>query len=167
MATRAEREQNEHKAVAAENEELKKKMKDLQYDLEASKLLRLDTKSFLQEATSAHEKGINIPKLFFSLVGSIQEMYQNLLLDEKVLTHHKEELHSMIEISRRVSEYQKQKAADQVKCFSLIELKRFQVMLNSGESLMEEAQGIIANAKKECDRIWESSCAIIAEAGML
>ena len=29
---------------------------------------------------------------------------------------------------------------------------------------MEEAQGIIADAKKECDRIWESSCAIITEA---
>lgn len=29
---------------------------------------------------------------------------------------------------------------------------------------MEEAQGIITYAKKECDMIWESSCAIIVEA---
>lgn len=48
-----------------------------------------------------------------------------------------------------------------------MELKRFQVILNSGESLMEEAQGIISYAKKECNRIWESSCAVIAEAGLL
>jgi len=47
-----------------------------------------------------------------------------------------------------------------------MELKIFQVMLNSGESLMEESQGIIVDGKKESDRIWESSCAIIAEGGM-
>lgn len=43
METRAEWEQNEHKVVITENEELKKKVKDLQSDLEASKLSRLDT----------------------------------------------------------------------------------------------------------------------------
>ena len=75
-------------------------------------------------------------------------MYQNLLLNEKVLNQQKEELHSMAEIRRKVSEYQKQRKADQVKRFSLMELKRFQVILNSGESLMEEAQGIISDAKK-------------------
>lgn len=72
----------------------------------------------------------------------------------------------MAEIRRKVSEYQKQRKADQVKRFSLMELKIFQVILNSGESLMEEAQGIISDAKKECDRIWESSCAMIVEAGL-
>lgn len=93
-------------------------------------------------------------------------MYQNLLLNEKVLNQQKGELHSMAEIRRKISEYQKQRGEDQVKRFSLMELKRFQVILNSGESLMEEAQGIISDAKKECDRIWESSCAMISEAGL-
>jgi len=75
MATRAEQEQDKQKALAAEKEELKKQVKDLQSDLETSKLSRLDTESFLQEVVSANDKGLNIRKSFFSLVGSIQEMY--------------------------------------------------------------------------------------------
>lgn len=43
MATKAKQKQNEHEAVAAENEELKKQVQNLQSDLEASKLSRLDT----------------------------------------------------------------------------------------------------------------------------
>lgn len=43
MATRAEQEQDKQKALVAEKEELKKQVKDLQSDLETSKLSRLDT----------------------------------------------------------------------------------------------------------------------------
>ena len=71
--------------MAIEKEELKKQVKDLQSDLETSKLSRSDTQLFLQEAISANDKGLNIRKSFFSLVGTIQEMQQNLLLNEKVL----------------------------------------------------------------------------------
>lgn len=93
-------------------------------------------------------------------------MYQNLLLNEKVLNQHKEELHAMMEVRRKVSEYQKQTGADQVKRFSLMELKRFHVILNSGENLIEEAKGIISDTKKECDRIWGSLGSVIAEVGL-
>jgi len=93
-------------------------------------------------------------------------MHQNLSLNEKVLNQQKEELHTMMEVRRKVSEYQKQKKADQVKRFSLMELKRFQVILNSGENLMEEAGGIILDAKKECDRIWESASTLMEEEGL-
>jgi len=34
-----------------------------------------------------------------------------------------------------------------------MELKRFQVILDSGENLIDEAQGIISEAKRDCDRI--------------
>ena len=47
-----------------------------------------------------------------------------------------------------------------------MELKRFQVILDSGENLMDEAQGIILEEKKDCDRIWESSCAVMSETGL-
>lgn len=47
--------------------------------------------------------------------------------------------------------------------FSVMELKHFQATLNFGENLSEEAGGIIADAKKECRRIWESVCALIEE----
>jgi len=150
--------------LAAEKEELEKQVKDLQSDLETSKLSRSDTQLFLQEVISTNDKGLSIRKSFFSLVGTIQEMQQNLSLNKKVLNQQKEELHMMMEVRRKVSEYQKQTKADQVKKFSLMELKRFQVILNSGENLMEEAGGIISDAKKECDRIWESVSTLIDEA---
>jgi len=44
-----------------------------------------------------------------------------------------------------------------------MELKRFQVILDSGENLMDEAQGIISEAKRDCDRIWESSYDVMSE----
>ena len=31
---------------------------------------------------------------------------------------------------------------------------------------MDEAQGIILEAKRDCDRIWESSCAVMSETGL-
>ena len=102
---------------------MKKQVKDLQSDLETSKLSRSDTELFLQEVVSANDNGLNIRKSFFSLVGTIQEMYQNLLLNEKVLNQQNEELHTMMEVRRKVSEYQKHTKADQVKRFSLMELK--------------------------------------------
>ena len=40
------------------------------------------------------------------------------------------------------------------------------MILNSGENLIEEAKGIISDAKKECDRIWESAGTVIEEAGL-
>ena len=63
----------------------------------------------------------------------------------------------MKEVRRKVSEYQKQTQADHIKQFNLMELKRFQVILGSGENLIEEARNIISEAKKECDKIWESA----------
>ena len=47
-----------------------------------------------------------------------------------------------------------------------MELKRFQVILDSGENLMDEAQGIISEAKRDCDRIWESSYDVMLETGL-
>ena len=93
-------------------------------------------------------------------------MHQNLLLNERVLNQHKEELHTMREVRRKVSEYQKQTQEDQIKRFSLMELKRFQLILSSGENLMEEAGSIITEAKKECDRMWESADTLMNEAGL-
>ena len=45
-----------------------------------------------------------------------------------------------------------------------MELKRFQIILDSGEALMDEAQEIISEAKRDCDRIWDSSCNVMSEA---
>lgn len=124
MAARAEREQDRRKALASEKEELERQVKDLQSNLETSKLSRSDAQLFLQEATSTNDKGMNIRKSFFSLVvGTIQEMHQNLSLNEKVLNQQKEELHTMMEVRRKVSEYQKKTQADQVRRFSLMQLK--------------------------------------------
>ena len=47
-----------------------------------------------------------------------------------------------------------------------MELKRFQVILNSGENLIEEAGSIISDAKKKCDRMWESAGTLIDEVGL-
>ena len=44
-----------------------------------------------------------------------------------------------------------------------MELKRFQVILDSGENLMDEAQEIISEAKRDCDRIWDSSYDVMSE----
>ena len=85
MASRVQQEQDRQNALATEKEELEKQVKDLHADLETSKLSRADTQLFLQEVVSANDKGLNIRKSFFSLVGTIQEMQQNLLLNEKVL----------------------------------------------------------------------------------
>ena len=76
--------------MIAVNEELKKQVESLQSDLVASKLSRLDTELFLKEASSANEKGLMIHKSFYDLMGSIQEMYQNLSLNEKVLNQQRE-----------------------------------------------------------------------------
>ena len=73
---------------------------------------------------------------------------------------------SIVEIQRKVSEYQKQRKSDQVKRFSFMELKRFQVILDSGENLMDESHGIILEEKRDCDRIWESSCVVMSETGL-
>ena len=85
IANKAKQKQTESEAVIAVNEELKKQVESLQSNMVASKLSRLDTELFLKEASSAHEKGIIIRKSFYNLVGSIQGMYQNLMLNEKVL----------------------------------------------------------------------------------
>jgi len=77
--------------VITVNEELKKQVESLQSDLATSKLLRSDTELFLKEASSANEKGLMARKSFYDLMGSVQEMYQNLLLNEKVLNQQREE----------------------------------------------------------------------------
>lgn len=72
----------------------------------------------------------------------------------------------MKEVRRKVSEYQRHNQADQIKHFSLMDLKRFQAILSSGENLVEEEEGIISGEKKECHKIWESASALLKEAGM-
>lgn len=166
LTNKAEQKKTEQDAVIAVNEELKKQVESLQSDLVASKFSRLDTELFIKEALSANERGLMIRRSFYDLMGSVQEMHQNLLLNEKMLNQQREELLSIAEIWRKVSEYQKQRKADQVKRFSFMELKRFQVILNSGENLMDEAQGIISEAKRDCDRIWESSYVVMSETGL-
>jgi len=104
-----------------------------------------------------NDKGLSVHKSFSRLAGTIQEMCQNLMHNEEKLNLQKEELRAMREVRRKVSEYQKQAQADHIKRFNLMELKRFQVILSSGENLMEEAGSIISEAKKECDKIWESA----------
>ena len=47
-----------------------------------------------------------------------------------------------------------------------MELKRFQVTLNSGENLLEEAGGTISDARKECHKIWEAARALTEEVGL-
>jgi len=84
--------------VIAVNEELKKQVENLQYDLVASNLSRLDTELFMKEASSANEKGLMVCKSFYDLIGSVQEMHHNLLLNEKVLNQQREELLSIAEI---------------------------------------------------------------------
>jgi len=71
--------------VIAVNEELKEQVESLQSDLAASKFSRLDMELFIKEASSANEKGLMIRKSFYDLMGSVQEMHQNLLLNEKIL----------------------------------------------------------------------------------
>ena len=88
--------------MAAEKQELEEQVKDLCADLETSKLSSADTQLFLQEAISANDKGLSIRKYFFRLVGTIQEMYQNLLRNEEKLNLQKEELHTMREIRRKI-----------------------------------------------------------------
>ena len=51
-----------------------------------------------------------------------------------------------------------------MKKFSFMELKRFQIILDSGETLMDEAREIISEAKRDCDKIWDSSCDVMSEA---
>ena len=72
----------------------------------------------------------------------------------------------MKEIRKKVIEYQKQNQTDQIQQFSVMELKRIQVDLNSGEVLNDEACGIITSAKKESRRIWDSVSTLIKEAGL-
>ena len=47
-----------------------------------------------------------------------------------------------------------------------MELKRFHVILDSGENLMDEAQEIISEAKRDCDRICDSSYNVMSETGL-
>lgn len=141
-------------------------MENLRADLETSKLSRADAQSFLQEEFLTNDKGLSIRKSFFSLVRTVQGMHQDLLRNEEMLNQQKEELCTMKEVRRKVSKYQKQKQADQIKRFSLMELKRFQVILSSRENLVDEGGGIISDAKKECNRIWELESALIEEAGL-
>jgi len=149
--------------LAAEKEELEGQVKDLSADLETSKLSKSDAQLFLQEEISANDKGLSVRKSFSRLTGTIQEMYQNLLPNEEKLNLQKEELRTMREVRRKVSEYQKQTQADHIKRFNLMELKRFQVILNSGENLMEEDESINLEGKKECDKIWESTGTLMDE----
>lgn len=66
----------------------------------------------------------------------------------------------------KLIDFQKQHQTDQIRQFSAMELKRIQVNLNSREVLNEEACSIVASAKKECRRIWDSANTLIKEAGM-
>ena len=100
-------------------------MRDLRADLESSRLSKADVQSFVQEAFSTSDKGLKIRKSFFSLIGTVREMYQNLIHNEEKLSLQKEELHTMKEVRRKVSEYQKQTQAYHIKHFNLMELKRF------------------------------------------
>ena len=110
-------------------------MEGLRIDLENSKLSKADVQSFLQEAFLTNDKGLDVRILFFSLIRNTQEMHQDLLRNEELLNQQKEELHSMKEIRRKLSEYQKQNQSDQIPRFSAMELKRLQVTINSGENL--------------------------------
>jgi len=150
--------------LATEKEELQKQMENLRVDLENSKLSRTDIHSFLQEALLVNDRGLSIRRTFFSLTGNIQGMYQDLLRNEELLNQQTEELRTMKEARRKITEYQKQHQAEQIKQFSLMELKRFQVMLSSGENLIEEAENTISDARKECHKIWEAARALTEEA---
>ena len=82
-------------------------MEDLRVELENSKLSRVDTRAFLQEEFLTNDKGLDIRKSFFSLVETIRGMHQDLLRHEELLNQLKEELHTMKEVRRKVSEYQR------------------------------------------------------------
>ena len=71
--------------MEAEKENLQKQVEDLRVDLENSKLSRVDAQSFLQEAFLTNDKGLDIRKSFFSLVGTIRGMHQDLLRNEELL----------------------------------------------------------------------------------
>jgi len=152
--------------LTVEKEELQKQVENLRVDVENSKLSRADMHSFLQEALFVNDRGLGIRKTFFSLIGSIQGMHQELLRNEELLDQQTEELHTLQEARRKITEYQKQHQTEQIKHFSLMELKRFQVMLSSGENLTEEAGSIISEARKECHKIWEDARALTEEAGL-
>lgn len=54
-----------------------------------------------------NDKRLDVRILFFSLIRTTQEMHQDLLRNEELLNLQKEEVHTLKEIRRKVSEYQK------------------------------------------------------------
>lgn len=141
-------------------------MEDLHLDVEKSRISRADMDSFLQEALSANDRGLSVRKDFLSLIENIQDMYQGVLHNEELLNQQAEELHTAKGARRKVAEYQKKHRVEHIKRFSLMELKHFQIMLNTGENLTEEAGNAIANARKECHRIWDAAKALTEKAGL-
>ena len=55
---------------------------------------------------------------------------------------------------------------EHIKRFSLMELKHFQIMLNTAENLTEEAGNAIIEARKECHRIWDAAKTLTEKAGL-
>jgi len=165
LIARAEEEQGKQKVSVAEKEVLRKQVENLHADLENANLSRANVPSFLQEELLVNERGLGIRRTFFSLIGSIQGMHQELLRNEELLDQQTEELRTLKEARRRVTVYQKQHQTEQIKHFSAMELKRFQVMISSGESLIEEAGNIISEVRKEGHKLWEAARALTEEVG--
>jgi hypothetical protein len=138
----------------------------MRLDLEKSRVSRADMDSFLQEALSANDRGLSIRKAFLSLIENVQSLYQGLLHNEELLNQQAEELHAAKGARRKIAEYQKKHRVDNIKRFSLMELKHFQIMLNAGENLTEEAGNAIAEARKECHRVWDAAKALTERAGL-
>jgi len=90
-------------------------------------------------------------------------MHLNLLRNEELLSHQREELLSMKEVRRKVAEYQKKNQINQIPRLNAMELRHIQVSLNSAETLNEKARSTITSAKKECRRIWDSANTLIKE----
>lgn len=71
LVAKAEQEETKQKILTEEKEELRKQVEDLPLDLEKSRISRADMDSFLQEALSANDKGLNVRKAFLSLIENI------------------------------------------------------------------------------------------------
>jgi len=163
LTAQLEQECVKQEVMAKANQSLQNQVKDLRAELKDSEISKAEVESFRQEAFLTSDRGLDARISFFKLIKNTKEMHLNLLRNEELLSHQREELLSMKEVRRKVAEYQKKNQINQIPRLDAMDLRHIQVSLNSAETLNEKARSTITSAKKECRRIWDSASTLIKE----